>query len=112
MDMQYDAVSEELKIYNQFEVDLSSVFRPLMEESTENEDDSDFEGSPPGRHERDKYVHKKVFARINRRVQYFTRRDVSISNYSLVLMEDAILERKYQSKPKPYKKTCEKLLWA
>ena len=94
MDMQYDAVSEELKIYNQFEVDISSVFSPLMEESTENEDDSDFEELPLDHHPSDDMISEFVISRVHQRIKKFTRDSESISNYPLRLIEDAILTRR------------------
>ena len=65
-----------------------------MEESSENEDDSDFEEPPPLRHPSDDIVYKSVISRVCKRIKNFTRETESISNYPLRLIENAILTRK------------------
>ena len=67
-----------------------------MEESQENEEDSDFEEPPPKRHPSDDIVYKRVVSRVSKRIKNFTRESESISNYPLRLIEDAILTRKME----------------
>ena len=67
-DMQYDEVSEKLREYRHHHLPKKKLFLPIIEQSDQNECDSDFDEKPPLRHPDDNQVFNKVSARINRRV--------------------------------------------
>ena len=70
-----------------------------MECCSSDEDDSDFEDETPLRHQEDDKVYAKVLSRVCRRIKYFTREVDCISNYPLLLIQDAILVRKMERYP-------------
>ena len=89
-DMQYDEVSEKLREYRHHHLPKKKIFWPIIEQSDQNEEDSDFDEKPPLRHPEDNKVFNKVSARVNRRIQYFTRENSWISHYPLVIIKEAI----------------------
>ena len=93
-DMLYEEVKEKLRAHKKQHLPKTKIFLPIMEETHQNEDDSDFDELPPRRHPADNQVFNKTLARINRRIQFFRRESISVSNYPLKLIEESILQKK------------------
>ena len=72
-DMQYDYVNAKLLAHRHEDLPAIKISKPIMEETEDNENDTDFEDLPLRRHPEDDRVFKQVIVRVCKRLLYFTR---------------------------------------
>ena len=64
-DMLYEQVNKKLIAHRHEHLPKVKLFLPIMEQTHQNEDDSDFDDLPPLRHPADNQVFNKTLARIS-----------------------------------------------